>query len=65
MAKELSYKDALEELEAIAHQIENDEPDIDELSALVKKAKELIQLCKKKLKKTGSEIDDAMKELED
>ena len=65
MAKEPTYKEAMEELEAIAHQVENEEPDIDELSKLVKRAKELIQLCKKKLKKTGEEIDDAMKELED
>lgn len=65
MAKEQSYKQAMEELGSIAHQIENDEPDIDELSSLVKRAKELIQLCKKKLKKTEGEIDDAMKELED
>ena len=65
MAKEPTYKEAMEELEAIAHQVENEEPDIDELSKLVKRAKDLIQLCKKKLKKTGEEIDDAMKELED
>ncbi len=65
MAKEPTYKEAMEELEAITHQVENEEPDIDELSKLVKRAKELIQLCKKKLKKTGKEIDDAMKELED
>lgn len=65
MAKQPSYKQAMEELETIAHQIENEEPDIDELSELVKRAKELIQLCKTKLKKTEGEIDEAMKELED
>ena len=65
MAKDISYREAKEELEAIAHQIENEEPDIDELSALVKRAKELIQICKKKLNKAGDDIEDALKELDD
>ncbi len=65
MAKEPTYKEAMDELESIAHQIENEEPDIDELSQMVKRAKDLIKICKKKLKKTGEEIDGAMKELED
>ncbi|MEQ9426031.1 MAG: exodeoxyribonuclease VII small subunit [Cyclobacteriaceae bacterium] len=65
MAKDLTYKSATEELEQIANQIENDEPDIDELASLVKRAKELIQFCKSRLKSTESEIDEALKELED
>ena len=65
MAKELNYKDAIEELEQLAHQIENEEPDIDELGTMVSRAKELILFCKKRLKKTEGEIDDAIKELGD
>ena len=65
MSKEPTYREAMEELEAIAHQVENEEPDVDELAQLVKRAKHLIQLCKKKLKKTSDEIDDAMNDLED
>ena len=65
MSKEPTYQQAMEELEAIAHQVENGEPDIDELASLVKRAKELIQICKGKLKKTGDDIDNALNEIQD
>ena len=41
--KKFSYKSALEEIELIVHKIENEEPDVDELSALVKQAATLIK----------------------
>jgi len=65
MSEKLTYKSATEELEQIAHQIENEEPDIDELGKMVKRAKDLILSCKKRLKATEEDIDSALGELED
>ncbi len=64
MSKKISYKDALKELEGIIQQIENDEPDIDELGELVKKAASLIKQCKTKLKGTEQKLNDTLEELE-
>ena len=44
------------ELQAITHKMENDELDIDQMSEQLKRAKELIKLCKDKLTKTDEEI---------
>ena len=45
-----SYKDAIARIEEIVQIIENREPDIDDLTKLVKEATVLIDFCKKKLK---------------
>lgn len=55
--KNFSYKDALEELENILHEIESGEPDLDTLSEKVKRATFLIKECKMRLRKTSDEID--------
>lgn len=52
-----SYKNALEELENILHEIESGEPDLDNLSEKVKRATFLIKECKLRLRKTSDEID--------
>jgi len=62
MAKELTYEKALQELEQIVSEIENEEIAVDELSEKVKRASKLIQLCKAKLTKTEEEV---MKILQD
>ncbi len=54
--KEKSYSDALKELEKVIQRIENEEPDVDELNELVKKASQLINYCKKRLKSTEEEL---------
>ena len=56
MAKEIKYEAALAELQTIVHKIENDELDIDQMSEQLKRAQELIKLCKDKLTKTDEEI---------
>ncbi len=53
------------QLEQIVHKIENEEPDVDELSAMVHKAAELMQFCKKKLKSTEEEINQALEKLKE
>lgn len=63
--KKFNYKKALEEIELIVQKIENEEPDVDELSMMVKLAAELIKQCKTKLKTTGEELENIMQDIED
>ena len=54
--KEIKYEAALAELQTIVNKMENDEIDIDQMSEQLKRAQELIKLCKDKLTKTDEEI---------
>ena len=56
MKEEPKYEEALQELQTIVHRMENDELDIDQLSVQLKRAQQLIKLCKDKLTKTDEEI---------
>ena len=56
MEKELKYEAAFVELQAIVRKMENDELDIDQMAEQLKRAQELIKLCKDKLTKTDEEI---------
>ena len=56
MEKELKYEAAMAELQTIVRKRENDELDIDQMSEQLKRAQELIKLCKDKLTKTDEEI---------
>lgn len=62
-SKTFRYKEALEEIEQIVHRLENEDPDVDELSALVKRAMMLITQCKEKLRSTGDEINESLREI--
>jgi len=63
--KELSYNDAINEMESIISKIENQELNIDELSANVKRVAELLTFCKMKLKNTEVEVQKILKEFEE
>jgi len=63
--KKFNYKKAQEEIEEIVSRIENEEVEVDELTELVKKAAELIKLCKTKLRDTGSELEEIIEKLDD
>ena len=62
MKKEIKYEDAVLQLEGIVKKMENGELDIDKMSEELKKAKELITLCKDKLTKTDEEIRKILEE---
>ncbi len=62
--KKISYNEAIHEIENILNQIENEEPDIDELSENVKKVSGLIKICKEKLFKAEEEVEKILKEIE-
>lgn len=56
MKKNFKYEEAVEQLEQIVRKMENDELDIDSLTDELRKAQELIKLCKAKLTSTDAEI---------
>lgn len=56
MDEPIKYEEAVAQLEQIVRKMENDELDIDTLTAELKKAQELIKLCKAKLTSTDEEI---------
>lgn len=55
-AKKLSFSEAVTEVEGILADLEADAVDIDTLGEEVKRAVELIQVCREKLEKTDSEV---------
>lgn len=62
--KDISYNDAVEEIEEILHQIENEELDIDILSEKVKRVSTLLKLCKKKLHQTEVEVQKILEDID-
>lgn len=64
MGKEQTYSDAFDELQQIVADIEDGEISVDELSQKVKRASELIAVCKKKLTSTEEDVNQILKELE-
>jgi len=56
MSKEPKYEEAYAELQAIVRKMENDELDIDQMAEQLKRAQQLIKLCRDKLTKTDEEI---------
>lgn len=54
--KDISYSDALNELNEIASEIENESIAVDELTVKLKRASELITLCRAKLRLTEEEV---------
>lgn len=52
----IKYEEALRQLDEIVQKMERNEYGIDELTTQLKKAKELIQLCKIQLTKTDEDI---------
>ena len=52
----MKYEEALKELEQIVRQMENNELDIDQMGDRLKRAQQLIRLCKDRLTITDEEI---------
>lgn len=57
---EVKYSKAIKNLDEIIHKIENEEIDVDELSDHVKKAVELIRVCKDKIEKAEMEVKEVV-----
>ncbi|MBD3246851.1 MAG: exodeoxyribonuclease VII small subunit [Candidatus Omnitrophica bacterium] len=54
--KQLKYGEAMDELNRILAALESETIDVDEVSAKVKRAAELIALCREKIEKTELEV---------
>jgi exodeoxyribonuclease VII small subunit len=53
----IPYKEMIAELEQILQKLENQELDMDDLENKVKRAVQLIEMCKERLFNTGESID--------
>jgi exodeoxyribonuclease VII small subunit len=62
--EEISYDKAFEELQQIVRDMEEGEIGVDELSVKVKRASELIKICKAKLSSTEEDVSKILKGLE-
>ncbi|MGE5519883.1 MAG: exodeoxyribonuclease VII small subunit [Candidatus Dadabacteria bacterium] len=58
------YTSAFEELQEIVKQIEEGDISVDDLAEKVKKAAELIKICKAKLRSTEEDVNKILQELE-
>lgn len=58
----MKYEEAIHELESIVSRMESNQLDIDTLSEQLKRAQELIKLCRDKLTKTDEEIQKILAE---
>lgn len=63
--KKFSYKEAMVQLNDIVYKIEHEEPDVDELSSLIKTATGLITACKKQLRETEQDLDQVLNQMEE
>lgn len=63
--KEVKYTEAMDELNSILENLQSESVDVDELSLKVKRAVELIKLCRQKIEKTEFEVKKIVKEFEE
>lgn len=63
MENNYSYTDAFQELEQIVQDIENGNTNIDMLSEKIKRASQLIQICRAQLTSTEEEVNQLLQNL--
>lgn len=63
MTEEINYTDAYKELQEIVTDMENSEITVDELDIKIKRAAELIKICKDKLYKTEQNVQEILEEI--
>lgn len=63
MTKKISYTEAYNELQEIVSEMENSEINIDQLDSKIKRASELLKICKDKLFKTEKEVTQILEEI--
>lgn len=62
--KTIKYNEAVAELNAILEDLESERVDVDELTTRVKRAVELIKLCREKIEETELEVRKIVKEFD-
>ena len=61
---EPSYAAAIDELEAILHELEDDRLDVDRLAEQVARAADLIRLCRDRITRTRLEVERIVADLD-
>jgi exodeoxyribonuclease VII small subunit len=64
MADEISYAEALAELESILSAIEEEQVDVDDLAVKVKRSTELIRLCRGRIEAATVEVEAIVEEMD-
>jgi exodeoxyribonuclease VII small subunit len=64
MADELSYRDALDELEGILAAIEEEQVDVDDLAVKVRRSAELIRLCRQRIEAATVAVEAIVEEMD-
>ena len=64
MSEKINYTEAFDELQEIVSKIEEGEISVDELAEKVKRAAQLIKICKLKLASTEEDVKKILKELD-
>lgn len=62
---ELSFSQAMEELEGVLRRIDGDEIDIDQLGTELGRAAELLELCRKKIRRAEVEVQQIVEAIEE
>ncbi|MDW3210501.1 MAG: exodeoxyribonuclease VII small subunit [Reichenbachiella sp.] len=55
--KKLTYQSAYDELQTICAQLESEEVDVDQITALVKRANELVKYCQDRLRGIENDLN--------
>jgi exodeoxyribonuclease VII small subunit len=61
---DVAYSDAIEQLETILDEIEDDEVDLDDLAVKVERASELVSLCRDKIDDTEMQVKTIIDDLQ-
>jgi exodeoxyribonuclease VII small subunit len=64
MSAEVGYSEAVAELDAILAELERDDLDVDVLAARVRRAGELIALCRERITRAQSDVEGIVADLE-
>ena len=63
MKKEITYTKAFDELQLIVEEMENSQISVDDLDVKIKRASELLKICRDKLYKTEKSVQDILDEI--
>ena len=64
-SEQISYAQAMAQLEEIVARIDQGEVDVDDLAASVKQAVLLVRSCRERLQSTQEEVEQALREMEE
>lgn len=62
---ELSFSEAMEELESVLRRIEGDEIDVDQLGRELGRAARLLEICRKKIRRAEVEVRQIVDQIEE